>query len=211
LQILSFDTLGSTQEYLKESLRQQKLKSPIAITTAIQTNGIGSRENRWEGFEGNIFVSFALELQALPHDLKIESASIYFAYILKETLVALGSEVWLKWPNDLYIDDKKIGGIITHLNGDNIVCGFGINVDNAPKGFATLDVQIEKNLFLKNYFMNLEKKVLWKQVFSKYELEFHRNKSFSTHIKNKIIYLNEASLESDGSLSIDGKRMYSLR
>ena len=52
-----------------------------------------------------IFFSFAIKIDELPTDLKLESASIYFAYLLKETLYELGSCVWLKWPNDFYIDD----------------------------------------------------------------------------------------------------------
>ena len=177
----------------------------------MQTRGIGSRENSWEGLEGNLFLSFALELKELPKDLKLESASIYFAYILKETLEIFGSKVWLKWPNDFYVDDKKVGGMITTVIGDNFLCGVGINLSKAPQDFGVLDITINKDILLKQYFKNLEKKVLWKQVFSKYELEFQRNKSFSTHIENKKVYLNEATLESDGSLSIDGKRMYGLR
>ena len=177
----------------------------------MQTKGVGSRDNSWEGFRGNIFVSFSVPLLALPEDLKLESASLYFAYILKETLAVFGSKLWLKWPNDFYVDDKKIGGMITHIVGQNVLCGFGINLKQAPHGFALLDVEIDKNILLNNYFINLEKKVLWKQVFSKYELEFYRNKSFYTHVENKKIYLDNATLQSDGSLIIDGKRMYSLR
>jgi len=211
LQILSFDTLDSTQEYLKELLHIKKVTPPLAITADMQTKGIGSRDNSWEGFRGNIFVSFSMPLQALPEDLKLESASLYFSYILKETLAAFGSKVWLKWPNDFYIDEKKVGGLITHLFDQNIVCGFGINLHKAPDDATLLDINIDKYILLKKYFKNLEKKFLWKQVFSKYELEFHRNKSFSTHTENKKIYLDKALLQSDGSLIIDGMRMYSLR
>ena len=211
MKILSFDTLSSTQEYLKELVGVKNSVTPLAVTCNVQTHGIGSRDNSWQGFSGNLFVSFALPLEELPDDLKIESASIYFAYILKETLESLNSKIWLKWPNDFYVDDKKVGGMITNLVGNNIVCGFGLNLCKAPEGFGLLDIQVDKENLLKIYFLNLKEKVLWKQVFSKYELEFYRNRSFSTHIKNKKIYLNEATLESDGSLNINGKRMYSLR
>ena len=211
MQILFFDSLPSTQEYLKELLRENRVAAPVAVTCDTQTQGVGSRNNEWTGLEGNIFVSFVLELSSLPNDLKIESASIYFSYILKETLEGFNSKVWLKWPNDFYIESVKIGGMITNIVGKDIVCGFGLNLDNAPEGFGVLDVKIDKEILLQNYFINLEKKVLWKQVFSKYKLEFDRNRFFFTHVKNKKINLNEATLENDGSLSINGERMYSLR
>lgn len=211
LQILSLKSVASTQTYLKELLRSKKVSVPCALSADMQTQGLGSRGNAWEGLEGNLFVSFALCLDELPHDLKIESASIYFSYILKETLADLGSQVWLKWPNDFYIAEKKIGGMITNLVEENIICGFGLNLKNAPDGFTILDIKIDKFSLLNKYFINLKKKVLWKQVFSKYKLEFDRNRNFSTHITNKKININDATLESDGSLSIDGERMYSLR
>lgn len=211
MKILFFDSLDSTQKHLKKLLVKKELTAPVAVTCRVQTQGIGSRENSWEGFDGNLFVSFALPLKDLPSDLKIESASIYFAYILKETLKEMGSSMWLKWPNDFYIDNLKSGGMITSISGENIICGVGLNLTTAPEGFGILDVKIDKSLLLKKYFINLEKKVLWKQVFSKYKLEFCRSRSFFTHMKNKKINLNEATLENDGSLSINGERIYSLR
>jgi len=54
------------------------------VITDTQTQGVGSRGNRWESLDGNLFVSFCLSLDALPTDLKVESASIYFSYMLKE-------------------------------------------------------------------------------------------------------------------------------
>ncbi len=203
--------VDSTQTYLKNLLQNTTVIPPYAVVSDIQTNGIGSRDNSWTGLEGNLFLSFCISMDALPKDLKLESSSIYFAYLLKETLSEMDSKVWLKWPNDFYINEKKIGGMLTTIVENTLVCGVGLNLKNAPEGFATLDISILKEILLKEYFRKIEKKVLWKQVFSKYELEFYLNKNFSTHIEEKIIQLNKATLEEDGSLSVDGKRIYSLR
>jgi BirA family transcriptional regulator, biotin operon repressor / biotin---[acetyl-CoA-carboxylase] ligase len=203
--------LPSTQEYLKEQLRKKELSSPCAVVCEMQTQGVGSRDNSWQGERGNLFLSFCLKIEELPEDLKLESASIYFSYILKETLQSFSSEVWLKWPNDFYINEKKIGGMITNIAEDDIICGVGLNIKKAPDGFEILDINIDKNILLKKYFINLEKKLLWKQVFSKYKLEFCRSQKFLTHSKNKKIDLSKATLESDGSLNINGQRIYSLR
>ena len=211
LKILFHKTLPSTQLYLKEQLKLKQLQAPVAVVADIQTQGVGSRNNEWISKEGNLFLSFALPLAELPNDLKLESASIYFAYILKETLTAFGSNVILKWPNDFYIDSKKIGGMITTVVGDTLICGVGINMRDGGKEFAALDVKIDKNHLLELYFQNLEKKVLWKQVFSKYKLEFHTNKKFFTHKESEEISLENVILEDDGSISIDGERMYSRR
>ena len=147
----------------------------------------------------------------MPKDLKLESASIYFAYILKIILNSLNSDVWIKWPNDFYIKDKKIGGMITNIVDDSLVCGVGLNMTTQPDGFAKLDIEVCREELLQKYFKKIEKKISWKQVFSKYELEFDKNKNFFTHNKGLRIPLEDVRLQSDGSIVRNGERIYSLR
>ncbi len=211
MQILSLESIDSTQKYLKELIAQGRVTPPYAVVASIQTSGVGSRDNVWQGEENNLFLSFAIPLSDLPQDLKLESASIHFSHIMKETLEEFGSKVWLKWPNDFYINDKKIGGMITNLLSECIVCGIGLNLQNAPDGFDKLDISIKREKLLESYFSNIEKKSLWKQVFSKYKLEFYKNQNFYTHEKNLIISLGEAALQGDGSIVINGERIYSRR
>ncbi len=177
----------------------------------MQTEGVGSRDNSWTGLEGNLFLSFAISLKDLPKDLKLESSSIYFSYLLKDVLTNLNSSVWIKWPNDFYIDNAKIGGMITNIVGDSLLCGVGINLVSSPDGFKNLDIAINREKLLALYFKNIEKKVSWKQVFSKYKLEFPLNQKFYTHNNNLKISLADAKLQSDGSIVINGERIYSSR
>lgn len=211
MQISYLDSVGSTQNYLKDLIRNKSVKLPYAVTADMQTDGIGSRGNSWEGMSGNLFLSFAIPLKSLPSDLKLESSSIYFAYILKDTLKELNSKVWLKWPNDFYIDDIKIGGMITNIVKDAIICGVGLNLLIAPKGFGVLDISVSKKNLIEKYFKNIENFFSWKQVFSKYELEFYRNQKFFTHSNSLRISLGEAKLQSDGSIINNGERIFSLR
>ena len=164
MQILYLKKIGSTQNYLKELVRTKEVKLPFAVVSDAQTEGIGSRENRWNSLEGNLFLSFAIELKELPKDLKLESASIYFAYMLKTILKELNSQVWIKWPNDFYIEDKKIGGLITNVVDNILICGLGLNLSTQPEGFEKLDIEVDREDLLKKYFAKIEKKVLWKQV-----------------------------------------------
>ncbi len=211
MQIRYLESVDSTQKYLKELLLKQKVNPPYAVVSNRQTNGIGSRDNSWSGMDGNLFLSFTIHLDELPNDLKLESSSIYFSYLLQKTLFELNSKVWLKWPNDFYINDLKIGGMITNIVGNSLVCGVGLNLVNSPDGFATLDIEIAREKLLEKYFTNIEKKILWKQVFSKYKLEFYRNQKFFTHNNSLRISLDKASLQSDGSIVVNNKRIYSLR
>ena len=211
MKIIYLESVDSTQTYLKKLLLANKIQTPYAVLAKMQTNGIGSRDNTWTGIDGNLFLSFALPLAYLPKDLKIESSSIYYAYLLKEALHQMGSSVFLKWPNDFYIDDLKIGGMITNIVNDSIVCGVGLNLASSPTNFGVLDIKVSKEELLKNYFTNIEKLVSWKKVFSKYKIEFGDKKRFITHKNNLTISLEKAILQDDGSIIVDGQRIYSTR
>lgn len=211
LKIVYLESVDSTQIYLKDLIVKEKVTTPYAVVANIQTNGIGSRDNSWTGIAGNLFLSFAIPIENLPKDLKLESSSIYFAYLLKEVLCGLGSKVFLKWPNDFYIDDLKIGGMITNVVSNTLVCGVGLNLISSPKDFTKLDINISREVILENYFKNIENYFSWKQVFSKYKIEFCRNKNLYAHNKQEKISLGEAELLSDGSIRYNGERIYSTR
>jgi len=211
LKIIYLKKVPSTQLYLKKLIQNREEKAPIAVVADEQTQGIGSRGNSWISQKGNLFLSFATALNDLPKDLRLESASIYFAYILKDTLNSFGSSVFLKWPNDFYLKDKKVGGMITTIVDDCLVCGVGLNIGSEAENFVKLDINIEREQLLKSYFNNLDKNLFWKQVFSNYKLEFYKNKNLFTHKDELKVSLSSVELEDDGSLSIDGERIYSRR
>ncbi|WP_300859722.1 biotin--[acetyl-CoA-carboxylase] ligase [uncultured Helicobacter sp.] len=221
--IYHFDILPSTQTYAIEALKTHSLTAPFCIHATHQSDGIGSRGNQWESMSNALLFSFALPLKNLPQDLRIESSSIFFGVIMREFLASLGSQVWLKYPNDLYIGQHKIGGILTQKVNDCLVCGIGINIYptlESPQSphqhnYATLEEPISQNIqpvrFLERFFESFKKFILWKQIFSIYKLEFHKNNSFFFHLDEKKICLKDTILNEDGSLSINGHKIYSLR
>jgi len=211
LEIIYLKEVDSTHKYLKDYIKKNRYSKPIAVVANIQTDGIGSRDNSWIGKDGNLFLSFAIDKNDLPHDLPMQSASIYFSFILKELLCNYGSKVWLKWPNDFYIEDKKIGGTITNLQGDIFLCGIGLNLIEVDSDFGYLDIKFDKNLYLNEYFELLLKKIEWKHIFSKYSIEFDKSRDMKTTIDNEKISLKDAKLNFDGSIFINNKKVYSLR
>jgi BirA family biotin operon repressor/biotin-[acetyl-CoA-carboxylase] ligase len=211
LEIHYFKSLPSTQKHLINALRKGSLHPPLAVISAEQNKGVGSRDNSWTGGEGNFFASFALELDKLPEDLPLGSASIYFSFIMKQTLESLGENIWLKWPNDFYLNDDKVGGTITTKVNNTLVCGIGINLKKSQNGYRALQCDISPEILLKNYLQRVEKFPKWKQIFSEYEIEFELSRKFSVHIENYQKSLSDATLCEDGSLIIEGKRVFSLR
>ena len=211
MELLCFNTLESTQTYLLNELKEKRLSSPVCIVAKEQTAGVGSRDNSWEGGEGNLFFSFAVDLNDLPKDLPLSSASIYFSFIMKEIIYEYDKSVWLKWPNDLYQDSHKIGGTITKKHDNILLCGMGVNLQKNLNGFKALNLNVEPIVLLKQYLQRLEKYPSWKQVFSLYRIEFERSKGYFTHVEGELKSLENATLSEDGSLIIENKRVYSIR
>ena len=206
-----FDTLPSTQTYLVEALQKKRLNPPVAVLALEQNAGVGSRDNAWSGGEGNFFASFAVKLEDLPEDLLLSSASIYFSFIMKQILLDLGENIWLKWPNDFCKNDEKVGGTITKKVNDTLVCGIGINLKKSQNGYSALQSDISPKILLEKYLEALEKFPNWKQIFSEYEIEFELSRKFSVHIESYQESLGDARLCDDGSLIIREKKVYSLR
>lgn len=211
MEIVYFDELDSTQVYLSEKIKNNEINDNIAIIAKKQNNGIGSRENSWQSKEGNLHFSFCLKLSDLPKDLPLASASIYFAFLMKKILNKLGSNIWLKWPNDFYIDDKKIGGLMSSKIGNFLIVGIGINITYAPFNAEILDIKIDINDLILKYLAYIKTQISWKNIFSKYMLEFEKSRKFFIHYENQIFSLNDASLYKDGSILLNNKRVYSLR
>ena len=211
MEILSFKRLPSTQKYLLEQLESGKLHAPVAVIALEQDSGIGSRDNTWSGGEGNFFASVAISLNELPSDLPLPSASIYFSFIMKETLKELGENVWLKWPNDFYFEEEKVGGTITKKMKNILVCGIGINLKNSQNGYTSLQSGISPENLLNKYLESLLEFPKWKQVFSEYQIEFELSRRFSVHAENVRKSLADAVLCEDGSLIIGGRKVYSSR
>jgi len=209
--MIFLDSVESTHTYLKQYIKKNNYTQPTAVITQYQTAGVGSRDNSWEGKNGNLFFSFVIDKKLLPSDLPMQSASIYFSYILKEILSNQGSNLWLKWPNDFYINEKKIGGTITNLSNNLYYCGIGMNLKLTKEDFGYLDINVDIKKLLNSYFSAVLSKKTWKQIFSKYRIEFVNSKQYMTTIQNKKVPLSEATLNSDGSISIENKKVFSSR
>ncbi len=126
-----FTEIDSTNTYLK--LLDENIKKAVCIAES-QTAGRGRFGRTWISPKGkNIYCSIQYPISD-PHLLAGLSAHI--AYIIAEVIKKnIGPfEVALKWPNDIYVDGKKIAGILIELLSTNhklskAIIGFGINVN----------------------------------------------------------------------------------
>jgi BirA family transcriptional regulator, biotin operon repressor / biotin---[acetyl-CoA-carboxylase] ligase len=106
---------------------------PLCVVAETQTAGRGRTGRTWQSPVGGLWMSvaFAMSRPALAYAAVPVLAAICVRSVL-QTLVRPGSDVTIKWPNDLLIDGAKVCGILCeqHLtNSPMIVIGVGINVD----------------------------------------------------------------------------------
>jgi BirA family transcriptional regulator, biotin operon repressor / biotin---[acetyl-CoA-carboxylase] ligase len=120
--IVRLASVTSTQEVARD------LPIGSVVVADHQTAGRGRLDRRWVAPPGSaLLASFVLE----PHPLLSLAAGVAAAE-------ACGPEVRLKWPNDLMLRGRKLGGILVEVSGGKAVVGIGINVTSAPPGAARL-------------------------------------------------------------------------
>ncbi|MCQ2942233.1 biotin--[acetyl-CoA-carboxylase] ligase [Helicobacter pylori] len=199
-----FESLPSTQTYLLEKLKSNELKAPVLVLAKNQSAGIGSRGNIWEGTKSALTFSLALNASDLPNDLPMQANALYLGFLFKEVLKELGSQTWLKWPNDLYLGGQKIGGVLVNVYKGMRVCGIGVN--RVSTKWACLDIGASDDLIIEGFLKKIEENLFWGEVLSKYALEFHRSNSFSFHNDwGELVSLKDAELLEDGRICIKGK------
>lgn len=132
-------TVDSTNSYASEMLRQNTPIEGTIIYTFDQTKGRGQRGNTWQGEPSkNVALSLILHpnfLDAKDQFLLTKITSLAVADLMAELLQKQENcNVKIKWPNDIYVNDSKIGGILienilTKNTIQNSIIGIGLNVN----------------------------------------------------------------------------------
>ncbi len=127
------DSVTSTQDRLEE-LAEQGAPAGTAVMAAEQTAGRGRRGRAWHAPRGGLWLSVLCRPASEP---AFEVLSLRVALRAVEVVERHAPEVALeiKWPNDLMLDGKKLGGILceAHWQGETaswVSVGIGINLTN---------------------------------------------------------------------------------
>ena len=150
---IRLEAVASTNSYLTSRAAEQLPHATVA-TTDCQTAGRGQRGNSWEAEPGkNITLSILLRPQSILANQQFvvsEIVSLGIVHTL-DAYLPTDSHIAIKWPNDIYVGDKKICGILIEnsLMGNRIVssvAGIGLNVNqevfvsDAPNPVSMLNV-----------------------------------------------------------------------
>mmetsp|Transcript_18185 Transcript_18185/g.17522 ORF Transcript_18185/g.17522 Transcript_18185/m.17522 type:complete len:287 (+) Transcript_18185:316-1176(+) len=128
-----FDEVESTMVKARELIDDNKDRDSFAVVAGHQSVGRGTRGRTWVSGSGNLFLTVVLRLSSIPAPLTLIPLRIGTLIIPSiQSRVTSGSQVFLKWPNDVLIDEKKVCGVLIEIEGDFMLVGIGCNVMTAP-------------------------------------------------------------------------------
>jgi len=132
LSVQVFETLPSTNQTLWQLIDQGAPGGTVVVARQ-QTAGRGQWGREWQSSLGGLYLSIALNVNLAAEDAA--QLTMGSAWGIATALRGLGIPVEIKWPNDLILMGKKLGGILTETRVQQgkivkAVVGVGINWDN---------------------------------------------------------------------------------
>ncbi len=147
-EIIHFSSIDSTNEYTKSIGKEEK--DGVVVISEEQTKGKGRLGRQWHSSLGEgIWMSILLKPDILPY--KTPFITLVAGASMVKALNDLGVKAFIKWPNDIIINNKKVAGVLTELSAEiervnYVVLGIGINVKtmNFSKEIETIATSLYK-------------------------------------------------------------------
>lgn len=143
-QRLTLQVLPRTESTNAQLLNSAAERDPQALLAEMQTAGRGRRGRVWRSpFGANLYLSLAWSFPAWPPQLSTLSLAVGVCCVRALRRVGLEG-LALKWPNDLWLNRAKLGGILIEQRGEagaacRVVIGLGLNVAMSESQAGVLD------------------------------------------------------------------------
>ena len=138
--VKNLEATRSTQDVALEHVRSEYNNEQLVFYSENQTNGYGTNGRPWVSSDRSLAASMVFPLKFFLEDNAPKLLPIMFALLVARSIEKAISPkrlpLGIKWPNDLYIDGKKVGGILLHLMPSKMkkssnkiaILGIGINI-----------------------------------------------------------------------------------
>ena len=218
-EIVHIDETDSTNRWLKAwsaaGVGQEKdPRGRVAVVADYQTAGRGQGTNRWESERGmNLLFSLLIHPKDIPVNRQF-CISMAISLAICEALGGHIGDLAIKWPNDIYWRNGKIGGILIEstLQGATIkdcIIGVGLNVNqrtfhgDAPNPVSLWQIcesETDRDQLLAD-ILNAFDELLGQDLKSRYISMLYRRKGFHPYADEKGAFMAEiADVEDDGHL-----------
>lgn len=138
---LYFEHIDSTNKYAKE--QSDRLEAAV-IVAENQYSGVGKNSSHWWSSPySSILATLVLTIKLEPAETLIYPLLV--GAVIREALAERGIDAKVKWPNDVYIGDKKLAGILCETIIEDgkvakLIIGFGINVNQSNEEMILYDM-----------------------------------------------------------------------
>ncbi len=156
--LLTLKEVNSTNDFLKNLLSNSKpLPEGTVIMAESQFAGRGQQENKWYSQPGkNLTISILLNPTFLDVSNQFDLNRVISLGVVDALEPLLGNELKIKWPNDIYYSDKKLGGILIEnlIQGTqikNAIVGIGLNINQDSFSADTGNAISLKQILHKDY------------------------------------------------------------
>lgn len=132
--VVSFATVGSTQDEAKNRAAGGAPEGTLVVADR-QTAGRGRWDRVWVSPRGGLWYSLILRPAIAPD--RCPALTLVAALDWVRVLRRRGLDARVKWPNDVWVGEKKVAGILTEMSAETdrihwVVMGVGVNVNNRP-------------------------------------------------------------------------------
>jgi BirA family biotin operon repressor/biotin-[acetyl-CoA-carboxylase] ligase len=173
---------GVSFENTIDTARNMLKDRNIAVITGKQLSGRGRRGRPFSSPKGGLYMSIAFHPVISLESLQLITA--YTAVIVGNAIETVtGLKTQIKWVNDLYLDNKKLCGILTEsvISVENkdlntLVIGIGININKLPEDFPFKDTSVA----LCDFVEDVDRNLLAAEILNNFEKGFNtiEDKSF---------------------------------
>jgi BirA family biotin operon repressor/biotin-[acetyl-CoA-carboxylase] ligase len=201
-----FEKIDSTNIYLKNN----QLEEGSVVFAETQTSGKGRKGRKWVSVKGK-GLYFSINLKPKININQLLKFSLIFPLSIHKTIADIDLKAKIKWPNDIYINNKKVCGILieTDIEANDIkrvIAGIGININNFPEELSEIkdiatSLYIEKGEIIdrKKFFINLLENI------EDYYLKFLEEKiNPVSEVEKNMLWINEKIILIDEKNKIEG-------
>ena len=145
MKFLKFNEIDSTNNYMKENI--SSFENYDIVSAKIQTSGRGRRGNVWLSPEGMALFSFLLKPEKTLSIIEATKLPLLAGISTLSSLKKIKDGAYsFKWTNDVFLNSKKLCGILIERVKDDFVVGIGINVANKiPEDIKNIAISMESD------------------------------------------------------------------
>lgn len=217
--LYSFESLNSTSDFLKENFKNYNEFD--IISTKIQPKGRGRQGSTWFSEKGMALFTFYFNL---PSHIKVDDITkipIITAISIINTLKNMENlQFKIKWSNDIYLNEKKLGGILVEQIENKIFIGIGLNVNNSiPEEIKNIAISLKNvtnnnynlenlinsivNNFKDTFFNFCKNKHVWRDLLTEInKINYLKDKNITLNIGNELIEGIAKNIDINGNLEI---------